>query len=401
MIRHTGCPLVFWAHDVMSGRHWTERLARRATPDLAICNSHFTRRSLDMLYPRVPSVVVYAPVELPRAADDVVRLQIRASVETPPDSVVIVQACRSEEWKGHEQLLDALVALRSVPGWIWWQIGGAQRPHERTFLARLRDKAVRAGIGGRIRWLGERSDVGPLLTAADLYCQPNLEPEPFGIAFIEALGAGLPVVTTRQGAAEEILDATCGVLVPPRQPAVLADDTARVVTDVPRRHQLAAQARARAQNLCEPARQMECLTTTLSADGPRSSFRMSGRDASASRFGRGRASARAATPSTGWSLEQSSGTTSGARGCSTSAAATASLRAALQHRFTEYRGLDAVRYLVFPTRPSSRTSISIAKTGRLHPAAVTSSRRSRQSSTWKIPGRSSASWPRWPPRADG
>jgi len=267
MIRHTGCPLVFWAHDVMRGRHWTERLARRATPDLAICNSHFTRRSLDTLYPSVPSVVLYAPVELPRAGDDVVRLRIRTSVETQPDSVVIVQACRSEEWKGHEQLLDALVALRSVPGWIWWQVGGVQRPHERTFLARLRDKAVRAGIGGRIRWLGERSDVGQLLTAADLYCQPNLEPEPFGIVFIEALGAGLPIVTTRQGAAEEIVDATCGVLVPPQLPAVLVDTLRELVTDVPRRHRLAADARARAQKLCDPARQMERLSTALAQMG--------------------------------------------------------------------------------------------------------------------------------------
>jgi glycosyltransferase involved in cell wall biosynthesis len=263
MIRRTGCPLVFWAHDVMGGRHWTERFARRVAPDLAICNSHFTRRSLEALYDAVPAVVVYAPVELPRAADHGLRLRVRASLETPPESVVIVQACRSEEWKGHEHLLEALVALRGVPGWIWWQVGGAQRPRERTFLARLRDKAARADIGHRIRWLGERSDVSQLLTAATMYCQPNLEPEPFGIVFIEALGAGLPVVTTRQGAAEEILDATCGVLVPPRQPALLADTLRELMADVPRRRRLAADARARAQQLCDPVRQIERLSAAL------------------------------------------------------------------------------------------------------------------------------------------
>jgi glycosyltransferase involved in cell wall biosynthesis len=96
-----------------------------------------------------------------------------------------------------------------------------------------------------------------------MYCQPNLEPEPFGIVFVEALGAGLPVVTTRHGAAEEILDSTCGVLVPPRQPGALADTLRELLTDVPRRHRFAANARARAQYLCDPVRQMECLSAAL------------------------------------------------------------------------------------------------------------------------------------------
>ena len=263
IIRRTGCPLVFWAHDVMSGRHWTERLARRVPPDLAICNSHFTRRSLSSLYAGVPAAVVYAPVELPKAADPGVCLQVRAALDTPPESVVIVQACRSEEWKGHEQLLEALGALRGMAGWMWWQIGGAQRPHERTFLARLRARSVCAGIGDRIRWLGERTDVGQLLMAANVYCQPNLEPEPFGIVFIEALGAGLPVVTTRHGAAEEILDTTCGVLVPPRQPVALADALRELISDAPRRHRLSAAARARARYLCDPVKQIEFLSAAL------------------------------------------------------------------------------------------------------------------------------------------
>ena len=245
VVRRAGRPLVFWAHDVMTGRHWTERLARRVTPDLAICNSHFTARSLAALYPGLSPIVVHAPVETAAAAV-IDRSAVRAALGTPPDSVVIVQACRSEEWKGHESLLDALAALRDVAGWTWWQIGGAQRPHERAFLERLRGKAEREGIGDRIRWVGERMDVRELLAAADVYCQPNLEPEPFGIAFVEALAAGLPVVTTRQGAAEEILDATCGVLVPPRQPAALEAALRELIADRALRRRLAARAPARA-----------------------------------------------------------------------------------------------------------------------------------------------------------
>jgi glycosyltransferase involved in cell wall biosynthesis len=268
VIRRAGRPLVFWAHDVMTGRHWTERLARRAAPELAICNSSFTRRSLHALYDSVASIVLYAPVDLPQPVAADVRLQVRASLQTAPGSVVVAQACRSEGWKGHESLLDALAALRDLPDWIWWQIGGAQRPHEREFLERLRTRAARAGIGDRIRWLGERSDVGRLLGAADLYCQPNLQPEPFGIAFVEALAAGLPVLTTRQGAAEEIVDGTCGVLVPPGEPLALAESLRGLMADSTRRRELAVRARARAQRLCDPATQIQQLSTTLAAMGP-------------------------------------------------------------------------------------------------------------------------------------
>jgi glycosyltransferase involved in cell wall biosynthesis len=267
VIRRAGRPLVFWAHDVMTGRHWTERLARRVTPDLAICNSHFTGRSLAALYPDLTPIIVYAPVEM-AAAGATDRSAVRAALGTLRDNVVIVQACRSEKWKGHESLLDALIALRDVTGWTWWQIGGAQRPHEQAFLRRLRDKAERAGVADRIRWLGERSDVPELLAAADLYCQPNLDPEPFGIAFVEALAAGLPVVTTRQGAAGEILDTTCAVLVPPGQPVALEGALRELIADTALRRRLAARAPGRAEQLCDPARQIERLRIALSEMSP-------------------------------------------------------------------------------------------------------------------------------------
>jgi glycosyltransferase involved in cell wall biosynthesis len=266
VVRRTSVPLVFWAHDVMTGRHWSERLAKRVKPDLAICNSRFTTSTLEMLYPNVPSTVVYAPVATTRGGiDPAARHDVRRDFRTTDDAVVIVQASRVERWKGHSVLMDALSRIQHVPRWVWWQVGGAQRPAEAAFLASLKQSAAVLGIQDRVRWVGERDDVPQLLAAADLYCQANLQPEPFGLAFVEALGAGLPVVTVGLGGAREIVDESCGLLVPRDDPGALANALQTIVEDDRLRARLGDAAPARARNLCDPASSRQRLADALAA----------------------------------------------------------------------------------------------------------------------------------------
>jgi glycosyltransferase involved in cell wall biosynthesis len=263
IVRRARVPLVFWAHDVMTGRHWTERLAKRVPPDLVVANSKYTEGMVETVYARIPVRVVYAPVEQRGPVGVAERQHVRSSLNTSADAVVVIQASRSEPWKGHVLLIDALAKLSGVPGWVWWQAGGAQRREEREFLGSLRALADRGGIADRVRWLGERTDVPQLLGAADIYCQANTSPEAFGVAFVEALAAGIPVVTTSLGGAREIVDGSCGVLVPPNDPAALADALRPLIDHSSHRRQLAAGAPARARLLCDPAAQIQRLTDVL------------------------------------------------------------------------------------------------------------------------------------------
>jgi glycosyltransferase involved in cell wall biosynthesis len=263
LVRRAGVPLVFWAHDVMTGRHWTERLARRVPPDAAICNSAFTASTLTSLYSDVPSHVIHAPVaELPKISAEA-RARIRASLDTQDSAVVVVTACRSEAWKGHEVLVNALAELRDLPAWTWWQVGGAQRPSEATWLASIRDAARSRGIGDRARWLGQRDDVPQLLQAADIYCQPNLAPEPFGVVFVEALRAGLPVVTSALGGAPEIVDETCGVLTTPADAHGVAAALRQLIDGHDERRRKGSAAPARATAVSDPATQIQRLERAL------------------------------------------------------------------------------------------------------------------------------------------
>jgi glycosyltransferase involved in cell wall biosynthesis len=263
-VRAAGLPLVFWVHGPFAPGHWLERWAHQTIPDLALCNSKFTLDMLREAFPGARSDFLYYPISPadPGALEDS-RAAIRAELHTDPDATVIVQTSRMEPWKGHALHLEALGSLRKVPGWICWQVGGPQRSSEARYFESLKQQAARLGISGRVRFAGQRADVPRLLSAADIFCQPNAGPEPFGIAFVEALAAGLPVITTRVGAANEVVGESCGILVPPGDLTALAAALKSLITNPRARRALAAMGPARAHELTDPAQQLGKLADLL------------------------------------------------------------------------------------------------------------------------------------------
>lgn len=88
--------------------------------------------------------------------------------------------------KGHDVLIKAIAhtsGLRLV------LIGSGKEQQ------RIKDMALHFNISNRVVFLGERSNVQLLLKHADIYVQPSLN-EGFGIAAVEAMAAGLPVVVS-------------------------------------------------------------------------------------------------------------------------------------------------------------------------------------------------------------
>lgn len=256
-VRRAGVPLAFWMHDAVEGTHWLERRSAKMPPDLAIVNSQHTATTLPRLFPDVVSEILYYPVAPPQRPPGsdraTVRAEVRRELGSGPEDVVIVQASRLERWKGQALHLEALGHLRDRTGWVAWLAGGVQRPHEQVYLDELQARAQTLGIADRVRFLGQRSDVPRLLDAADIHCQPNAGPEPFGIAYVEALYAGLPAVSTRMGGAAEIITEDCGVLVPPGDVGALAAALGDLMADPDRRARLGSAAPGRARELCDPA----------------------------------------------------------------------------------------------------------------------------------------------------
>lgn len=265
-VKHADLPLAFWLHGDTTGRHWLERWGAMTTPDLAVCSSKFVASVLPAMFANVRTEVVNCPVPacrmLPTSHD---RRSVRQEAATSDEAVVIVHVGRLEEGKGQLVLLQGLARIRDTPEWTCWMVGGAQSASEVRFLRTLRAVTQNLGLADRVRFLGERHDVPRLLRAADIYCQPTTRPEGFGITFVEAMHAGLPVIATPLGAAPEILDGSCGLLVPPENPEQIAAALMRLSENPNLREEMGAAARRRAEKLCDPSRQLRKLGAVLSS----------------------------------------------------------------------------------------------------------------------------------------
>ena len=262
VLRRTAVPAILWVHDPLSGRTWPERWASLTRPDAIISNSHFTAASIPALYRDAPATVLYAPVPAHAPLEAFARTELRSTLGVTGEATcVIVLAARLERWKGHVELLNAMAGVTG--DWCIWVAGAPQKAGETEYEHELRARCADRGIDDRVRFLGERRDVPALLRAADLHCQPNNAPEPFGLAFVEALHAGLPVITTRAGGAVEIVTADCGMLVEPGDADGLRAALQRLVDDPGLRRALGAAGPARAIALCDPAVQLRQLASLV------------------------------------------------------------------------------------------------------------------------------------------
>lgn len=147
--------------------------------------------------------------------------------------------------RGGHRLLDLLTALNArVPG-VELVVAGTA-PGDPDALHILLAEAKEMGLAAQLRMLPRvaRGDMPALLAACDVAVAPGVAPEPLGLAIVQALAAGLPVVAHPSGAVRGLLeDGRAGVLVSAHPMAPFADAVARVLTDRTVRTALAETAR--------------------------------------------------------------------------------------------------------------------------------------------------------------
>jgi glycosyltransferase involved in cell wall biosynthesis len=177
------------------------------------------------------------------------RDKVRSSFGFGRDDVVYVCVARFAPQKAHADLLRALATARERPAGARIRlllVGDDPFGSGRIDAEAL---ARELGLGPACVFAGIRRDVPALLAASDVFVMCSLW-EGLGLVFLEAMAARLPVLATRVSAVPEVvIDEVTGCLVPPSNPAELADAMLRLAADPLRRSRLgiAGAERVRAQ----------------------------------------------------------------------------------------------------------------------------------------------------------
>ncbi len=167
----------------------------------------------------------------------------------PSERLTVLSVARMYPRKRIEDLLAAAVVLRHRLPDVQVRIVGSGPEHRR--LLRLHAELA---LGDTVHFLGEisRTRLAEEYVNADCFCLPSIQ-EGFGIVFLEAMAAGLPIVACRAAAVLEVVpDGVAGLLVEPRSPERLADALEEVLTDSARRKEYGEAARRRALEFNSP-----------------------------------------------------------------------------------------------------------------------------------------------------
>jgi glycosyltransferase involved in cell wall biosynthesis len=174
---------------------------------------------------------------------------IRAALEIPAATRIVLSIGNLTSQKGHAFLIDAMASMQASSVACTLLLVG-EGP-DRDALER---RATSLGLLECVRFLGRRNDVGALLKVADIFVLSSLW-EGLPISLLEAMFANSPIVATSVGGIPEVIrHGQDGLLVEPADSQALSHAIRRLLLDSDLAHRLAASASNRARTLYSSSR---------------------------------------------------------------------------------------------------------------------------------------------------
>jgi len=222
---------------VVHGEHGTLQLCRRhrllqrlgwsrVDRILSVSTRLAERMAHEVGFPPDRIRTIHNGVDLSRFQARISRQDARGRLGLALDAPVVGAVGRLVPVKDHATLVDAIARLDrdGVRPTLAIAGDGPVRPA-------IEERAAALGIGDRVRLLGHREDIDVVFAALDVFVLSSVS-EGLNNTILEAMAAGLPVVATRVGGADEmVLDGSTGLLVAPGSPEQLAAALGRLLTD--------------------------------------------------------------------------------------------------------------------------------------------------------------------------
>jgi glycosyltransferase involved in cell wall biosynthesis len=187
----------------------------------------------------VPAAAIPRGVDPRQLAPRRERAAVRREEATAADRPVLIYLGSLTAEKRVDRLVDVVARLGGEAGGgpVLWVVGDGPLRGE------LSERAAAAGVGGRVRFLGVRHDVGDLLAAADLLVLASDTEGTPGVV-LEAAALGVPAVATRVGGtAECVVEGETALLVEPHDVEALAAAVGGLLAAPERRRAMGERAR--------------------------------------------------------------------------------------------------------------------------------------------------------------
>ena len=240
-----GLKIVFTEHGRLSDappsakRRTANRVLAHAPRTVVTVSSELKEHLVAEGFPAERVSVIYNGIDIGAPPDAPTRARVRRELGLSDREIVVGTIARLDLVKDLQTLVRAVAESTPAPMTVLIIGDGPER-------AGLEAAARAGGLASSVRFLGHRDDARMLLAACDLYANSSIS-EGISLTILEAMAACLPVVATRVGGTPEIVDDSCGRLVPSRDPQALAAMLSALAGDPTLRADLGRAARARVE----------------------------------------------------------------------------------------------------------------------------------------------------------
>jgi glycosyltransferase involved in cell wall biosynthesis len=230
--------LVTTVHGFYSVSRWSEIMCRG---ERVICVSESIRNYVLENYPKTSENILRV---IPRGVDPEIypygfepdptwRTRFESEFPETRNKRLLTLPGRITRLKGHGDFISIFKELSDEPSIHGLIVGGAH-PRKKEYESEIRELVSKSGLGDRITFTGNRSDLREILSISTLVLSLTSQPESFGRTTIEALSLGIPVAGYALGGVKEQLDLLYPEgLLPPLEPAKALPIIRRILSDPP------------------------------------------------------------------------------------------------------------------------------------------------------------------------
>ncbi len=155
---------------------------------------------------------------------------LRAELGLDQDTPVVTLVGGLIDWKGQDVLLQAAPQLFARYPNARILLVGSAYGRDDLFARAIGEQVASPEMAGRVLLLGGRSDVADILALSSVVVHASTKPEPFGRTFLEGMAVGRPVIAAAEGGPLDVIThERDGLLVPPRDPGLLAAAILRIL----------------------------------------------------------------------------------------------------------------------------------------------------------------------------